>query len=341
VGICAPAGGDLEKLADELGVSSFDVSMTGATAKKAIRSALEDFRPDIMHAHGSRAALFTRLADRKGAQRCVVTLHGLAGAHGTTAPIKRLLERSQLHNTVHFITVCEANHSQAASLGILDPAKTTVVYNGIELLDDLTLAQAREDRILSRMADVDEDTPILLHVGRISKEKNQRNLLKAFSWLHVRRPDANLVMICAGRDRERTALQKYAEKIDIASAIKWLEPQSNLTDLYASCDAFVLPSLWEGLPYTVIEAMAAGAIVVASNVDGIPEAVIDAKTGFLVSPKNPESLSEKLEDALNLTKTQRKQMQENARAAVQQRFMLDDMINKTIAVYEKVMKEHS
>ena len=337
VGVCAPAGGDMRALADELSVQYFDVDVSAGSSKPAIAAAIEAFQPDVVHAHGSRAALFARQADTQGAQRCVVTLHGLQGAHGVGAFAKLALERSVLGRTAHFITVCKANRDQAAKLGILDPAKTTVIYNGVTLPEEAELARMREQRILSNRIKVDEQWPVALHIGRICGEKDQVSLLNAFAWLRARERDAQLAMIATGDARARRKLERIAKKYGIAGAVHFLEPTNDTLPLYASCDLFVLPSVWEGLPYTIVEAMAAGTVVVASDVDGIPEAIVDEVTGFLAPPKDPEVLAQRMEDVLDLTMTQRKHIRENARAGIEQRFMLDDMIDKTIAVYENVV----
>ena len=341
VGICAPAGGDMRVLADALSVPYYDVDVTSRTAKHDMLHALDTFMPDIVHAHGSRAALYARQADAQGAQRCVVTLHGLQGAHGVGAFAKLALERSVLNRTAHFITVCKANRDQAAKLGILDPTMTTVIYNGVELPGESILRDLRETRHLSQLIGVDEKWPVLLHIGRISNEKDQPTLLYAFAWLRAKVPHAQLAMIATGDEHAQNRLRKIVRKLDIEGAVHYLDAHKDTMPLYASCDAFVLPSRWEGLPYTIIEAMAAGAVVIACDVDGIPEAVVDGVTGFLIPPKNPEVLAERLEDALDLTQIQQKQIRENARAGIQQRFMLDDMINKTIAVYEKVVERQA
>jgi glycosyltransferase involved in cell wall biosynthesis len=328
-------------VAKSLDVATFDVDVYSQTAKSTIRQAIEDFNPDIVHAHGSRPALFARQADKFGVRRCVVTLHGLQGAHGIGSFAKLALERNVLENTAHFITVCKANRDQAAKLGVLDLAKTTVIYNGISLPLESDLQQFRQSRYLSQQIGVDEDWPALLHIGRICGEKDQPTLLHAFAWLRAREPHAQLAMIATGDEYAKRKLQRLARKLGIEHAVHYLTTYKDPTALYASCDAFVLPSLWEGLPYTVIEAMAAGAVVVASDVDGIPEAIVNEVTGYLVPPKDPELLAERLEDVIDLSQTQRKHLQENARTGIEQRFMLDDMINKTIEVYKKVIGEQA
>ncbi|MCL2491854.1 MAG: glycosyltransferase [Coriobacteriia bacterium] len=336
VGLCAPAGGDMSALAETLGVRLFNADVRRRAPKPDLEAVLRAFEPDIVHAHGSRAALFARQADELGAKRSVVTLHGLQGAHGFGSFAKLALERSVLDNTAHFITVCKANREQAAELEILDSEKTTVIYNGVLLEELATIEHYRNTRHLSNLIGVDPEFPILLHIGRICAEKDQPTLLNAFAWLRAKEPNAQLAMIATGHENAVQKLRKLVIKLDLDDAIHFLDTHRDPLPLYASCDAFVLPSVWEGLPYTVIEAMAAGALVVASEVDGIPEAVIDGITGMLCQPKEPEKLADILEDALNTTQTQLKQLRENARAGIKQRFMLDDMIKNTISVYERV-----
>ena len=336
VAIAAPAGGAMRELADRLAVPYFEVDVYGRGVRSEILVALDEFKPDIVHAHGSRVALFARQADPRANERCVVTLHGLAGAHGISSFAKLALERRVKDKTAAFITVCRSDRDKADKLGIIDADKATVIYNGVSLPPLEQLNAWYDERVLSHEAGFDPDAPVLFHVGRLSHEKNQQGLLHAFTWLLARERDARLVLICAGSDKARAKLEHLAKKLNIAHAIAWLEPRSDLMPLYASCDAFVLPSLWEGLPYTILEAMAAGAPVVASNVDGIPEAVVPDVTGFLESPHEPEAFAEVLEDALELLEVQRREMGENARAGIGQRFGLERMVDDTVAVYERI-----
>ncbi|MCL2024345.1 MAG: glycosyltransferase family 4 protein [Coriobacteriia bacterium] len=336
VAIAAPAGGAMAVLAGELGAAYFDVDVYGGKARAEIRAALHVFKPDIVHAHGSRAALFARQADLRAAERCVVTLHGLQGAHGFGSFAKLALERRVKDKTAAFITVCKSDRDKAAQLGILDPNKTTVIYNGVPLPPLEQLTRWRDEQVLACEAGFDADAPMLLHVGRLDPEKNQRGLLHAFAWLLARERDARLALVCVGDTAKRAKLEQLAAKLNVTHAVAWLTPRANLTPLYASCDAFVLPSHWEGLPYTILEAMVAATPVVASNVDGIPEAVVPEVTGFLEKPNDSEALAETLEDALNLTGAQRREMGENARAGIEQRFSLERMIDNTVAIYEGV-----
>jgi glycosyltransferase involved in cell wall biosynthesis len=341
LGIAAPAGGDLEALATELGVRYFGLALGGrlsfATVKK-LRAAIDDFAPDIVHAHGTRAASFARLADPKAVQRVVYTLHGIHLDRGRAAFAKLALERVLLPRTAAFICVCQSDLDKGERLRILNPQHSWVVYNGVTPLTPEERARALVAVPAFRTeAGVLDDELLLLHVGRVSSPKNHRLLLNAFASLRQQRDDVRLALIAAGADEERAGLCLWIKERALDSSVRVLPTRDNLAAAYCAADALVLSSEWEGLPYVVLEAANAACPIVSTDVGGIPEAVSSPEEGLLTSAGDVNALAMAFGQICTMSAQQRARMGALAQHHVQRDFTLDAMIEETEAVYHKVL----
>jgi glycosyltransferase involved in cell wall biosynthesis len=141
----------------------------------------------------------------------------------------------------------------------------------------------------------EEETPgYLLFVGRLRIRKGVEVLLEALRSL----PGARLLV--AGDGEHRASLERRAAELDLGSAVRFLGrcDAGRVRGLLRGARALVVPSIYEGMPLVVLEAMEAGVPVIASRVSGIPEVVADGETGWLVPPEDPERLAAALEAAL-------------------------------------------
>lgn len=138
----------------------------------------------------------------------------------------------------------------------------------------------------------------LLFVGRLRIRKGVEVLLEALQDLRSRHPSARLRI--AGDGEHRRRLERRLAELDLGEAVAFLGTcdAGRVRRLLAGAAALVVPSIYEGMPLVVLEAMAAGVPVVASAVSGIPEVVVDGETGWLVPPEDPRALGVALEDVL-------------------------------------------
>ena len=147
--------------------------------------------------------------------------------------------------------------------------------------------------------DASEEPPTIVCVGRLSPEKGQTGLLRAFARLRAKHPDAVLRLVGDGPDRD--ALQELAAELAIDGAVTFagrLPERETLAEI-ARADMLVLPSFMEGLPIVLMEAMALGVPVISSRVAGIPELVSDGKTGLLFAPSDWDELAQCIERLLS------------------------------------------
>lgn len=336
VGLVAPPGGDLALLAANAGIPFHHAEIAGGLSfagRSQLASAIGTFQPDVVHAHGSRAAFYARLADPKAARRVVYTLHGIHVDKAGT-PLRRWalvrVERLLRRRTARFVTVCDANMRAGERLGILDARRTTTVYNGI----DVPGAPQPRGTFRAELG-LSDDTPLALSVGRLTWPKDQATLLRAWALVHDRVPGAVLALVGEGElDAELRAL---AAELGLAESVRFVAPREGLAPAYADADVFVLSSRWEGLPYVVLEAMSFGLPVVSTRVDGIPEAVVDGTSGLLVPPSAPEALASAIAGVLDDPDT-RARMGAAGAAIVAERFGLDRMADELVAVYRGLVR---
>ncbi|MFN3763691.1 MAG: glycosyltransferase family 4 protein, partial [Anaerolineae bacterium] len=290
---------------------------------------------DILHVHGARAALFGRLAAvslGRRRPRIVYTIHGFAAPH-YPPPRRALLlviERALAPFTDRFIAVCHAEREAILSAGVARPEQVRVVWNGI---DTKRFSEVEVDRAMQRVAlGIPPDATVIITVSRLYKPRDFDTLLLAFQRVAAAHPDTQLLIV--GDGPYRPQVERLIGELGLASRVKLAGFRRDIPQLLAASDIFALSTaFWEGLPLTVLEAMAAGLPVVTSDVGGIREAVIPQETGILVSPGDFAAFSEALQELLT-DRPKARAMGLRGRQRVQTFFTVERMVGETVALYE-------
>ena len=210
-----------------------------------------------------------------------------------------------------------------------------VIYNGID--PDLFKPASIEEKVLKKkQLGLNKNDFVLGNVGRMDYWKNQRILIEILPDLKKISPQIKLILVGGGE--EEGNLKKSAIKKGVKNDVIFLGQRSDVNQILKAFDIFVFPSLTEGLPLVVIEAMATGLPIVASHVGGIPELVVNGETGFLVSPASKEEIKEAIIKLLNNPEL-RKEMGQIARKRFETHFSLPQMVQKYIEVYEEVVRK--
>ena len=210
-----------------------------------------------------------------------------------------------------------------------------VIYNGID--PDLFKPASIEEKVLKKkQLGLNKNDFVLGNVGRMDYWKNQRILIEILPDLKKISPQIKLILVGGGE--EEGNLKKSAIKKGVKNDVIFLGQRSDVNQILKAFDIFVFPSLTEGLPLVVIEAMATGLPIVASHVGGIPELVVNGETGFLVSPTSKEEIKETIIKLLNNPEL-RKEMGQIARKRFETHFSLPQMVQKYIEVYEEVVRK--
>jgi glycosyltransferase involved in cell wall biosynthesis len=235
-------------------------------------------RPVVVHANSSKAGILGRLA--AVAARVPVrlfTVHGWAFKAHRGMAARAYLWADRLMSPLTTTTICVAHGERRAGLRARTcrADRTVVVHNGVEL-----------DRP-RRLPGPTTGPVTLVSVGRLRPPKDFTTLVRAMTAVD---PGSARLRI-AGDGPERAALATEVARLGLDRVVELLGTRSDVDDLLAAADLFVLSSDSEGLPMSVLEAMAAGLPVVASAVGGVPELVLDGETGALVPPRDSAALA--------------------------------------------------
>jgi glycosyltransferase involved in cell wall biosynthesis len=243
---------------------------------------LRETNPDIFHVHLNwpLACRHHILAARIfGVPAIVATSHLISDV----SEVRFLLLKQCLQSALvdRYIAVSNEVGERLRWNHRVPKSKIRVIQNGI----GIPAFHRTPDSKLRYTLTGGREQPIVFTPARLHSQKGHLFLLQAVKLA----PDA--LFVFAGEGPERDFLEHYAEEIGVRNRIRFLGHRNDVPQLLASCDLFVLPSLYEGLPLSVLEAMAASKPVIATSIGGTDEAVIDGETGLLVPPENPQSLA--------------------------------------------------
>ena len=249
-------------------------------------------RPDLLHIHHVWPAAdryLAWLAGAAGVPHLVVTEHITGQSH---SPAQRSLKRRELLQADAVTAVCGAVADSLVRDYAVTRQRVRVVPNGADLPDEGVERPAA--RKLRDQFHVGPFRPLWVCPARLESQKGQAVLIEALA--RVRAKGIEFVAVLAGEGSLRGALECQVNEAGLADRVHFAGQVDPLGPLLMACDACVLPSLWEGLPLVVLEALARARPVVASRVGGIPEAVEDGVSGRLVPPGDPAALAAVLED---------------------------------------------
>jgi glycosyltransferase involved in cell wall biosynthesis len=190
--------------------------------------------------------------------------------------------------------------------------------------------------------EIHADDKLILFVGRVVEDKGVLPLVESIEIIKQQIPDVKLIIV-GPHDKtkeQREFYQKLKETIShlsINTSIVFAGVVSNETaiDLYGLCDIFVCPSIWqEPSPMVVVEAMASGKPVIATNVGGLPHRVANGKTGYIVEPNNSTELAARIIELLQNDEL-RIHMGDNAREHVKKFYSIEVIANKYIQLYDQ------
>jgi len=213
-----------------------------------------------------------------------------------------------------------------------DPAKVEVIYNAVDW-SQLQATTARDEMRTS--VGIPLDVPLLGIIARLTEQKAHRVLFDALAG----RPElANVHLAVVGDGHLRRELEQRAGHTGLNGRIHFLGARRDLGNILAAIDVFVMPSLWEGLPLSLVLAMGAGLPVVATRVAGIPEVVQDGVNGVLVSPNDSAELGAALA-ALIGDDTKMALLGMAAKKFVRPRFGVDRYVASMTALYSRLLAE--
>ncbi|GBD17592.1 Alpha-maltose-1-phosphate synthase [bacterium HR27] len=310
---------------------------------------------DVIHAHTwytDLAALWGRLLWERP---YVLTIHSLeplrpwkAEQLGTAYRLSSWMERTAIEAADAVIAVSGATRQDVLRLFAIPPERVHVIHNGI----DIDLYRKTSETSALERAGVDLDRPYVLFVGRITRQKGIVHLLDAVRFL---RPDVQVVLLAGQPDTPELAQAvetRVAELRAQRSGIVWIPemlPRSDVIQFYSHATVFCCPSVYEPFGLINLEAMACECPVVASDVGGIPEVVVDGETGILVhvevdpergEPIDPQGFARDLAAAIQRivdNPSLRERLGRNGRARVEQHFSWRAVAQRTLDLYRRLV----
>lgn len=284
----------------------------------ALRRFLDDFRPAVVHTHNPLVHHYGVWAGRRARVPLIVsTVHGI-GNIGGSIKSDAVFAASCLA-TDSIVAVCRMARDRFAAHPLLPAYKLRTVYNGIPLEPYLAIPP-----LPGPLPAPSPSRPLVFGaVGRLVPVKDHATLLRAFALLATQHTHCRLEFLGGGILRD--GLQRLACELGLAGRVVFQGERAETRDFYESIDVYVMSSVSEGLPMTLLEAMASARPIVSSAVGGIPELVEGARAGWLCPPSSAEAMAASLASALTAPDLAARGIR--ARHLVQQCGSLDAMVS--------------
>lgn len=245
-------------------------------------------RARVLHVHGYAAADFGRLAARAVGAKLVLHEHF---ADPRMPSYQALADRLLRGRTDGAIAVSRSTAEFLVNERFVPAERVRVIWNGAPLDEFAPVSPDRALRVRRELG-IPDAAPVVGTIGRLNAQKGHRFLLDAARRLVPRFPDARLLV--AGDGDLADALRQQAERLGIQGRVAFAGHRTDVPDLLGALDVFCLPSLYEGTPLALFEAMASGRAIVSTAVDGCREVLEDGVTGLLVPPSDPDALASAL-----------------------------------------------
>lgn len=231
------------------------------------------------------------------------------------------------------ISECEASRKHLVEKLSYPDSTTITIHNGVDIAG-WSISQKDRERHRKDLHLTEKDI-LIGSVGRLDEQKGHVYLLEAVAKLKASHPVKCAII---GQGPLKSHLESMIRKLHLQEDVFLIGERGNIPSWLSALDIFALPSLWEGLPNALLEAMAIGLPVVATRVDGIPEAISHEISGALCEPKDSQSLFIPLQDLI-VDADYRQRLGECARLVVNEHFKLVDMLQKYEEAYLRVIDD--
>ncbi len=282
------------------------------------KKVIKEFSPDVIHSHMIHANIFARINHLSFRHiQLICTAHN-SNEGGRV--------RMLAYKFTNFLSNLNTNVSKEASASLISKGafnshNLITIYNGIDL---------KKFNFLNKDIGLN-DHLFFLSIGRFNDQKDYPNLFNAISILKTRL-NKKIKFYIAGDGELRTQLEQLIFELEISDCVVLLGKRSDIPSLLNKADYFILSSKHEGLPTVVIESMACGTFVIATDCGGSAEIMGD--TGILVTPQNSEALAQALINAINKTSLEIKDNNLKARKRVEELFSLEKSVEKWLKIYK-------
>jgi glycosyltransferase involved in cell wall biosynthesis len=338
--VAAHPGGKLEDIVRRAGLPFLPVDMSRKVNFKTIShlSRLISMNEiHIVHSMGARADFAARMAcTRKPSTAVVCTAAMLIEGFDVgflKKTIYKIADQYSARYVTKFIAVSKALRDRLVKERGISPDRVSVIYNGVELDQyDPRLYSAEKARL---SLGIEDNYPIIGTIGRLVYQKGLPYFLKAAERVYSKKKEVRFVIIGNGPDE--ASLKQLADSLGITHACTFAGPRFDIHRLLSTFHIFVLPSLLEGLPRVVIEAMAMARPIIATDIDGVREQINHNQTGLLVKPADSELLAKAIMEILT-DEHKANSLASKARKQAEKKFDLKLTINKVENLYQELFE---
>lgn len=297
---------------------------------KDICRLIKEHNIKVVRTHQYHANLYGRLAAHKAEVPCVV-----ASIHNTYTRDKkfhrRLINRFLARFTDRIIAVSGKVRDDILMYDHISPDKVEVIHNGV----DIDIFSNQDGKVKRSEFGIPEDTVVIGNVGRLAEAKGQRYLLEALAVLKDKFPMIRLLI--AGDGPLMKELKGYAETLGIKQNVLFLGMRRDIPALLSVMDIFVLPSLWEGLPNALLEAMAGSRPIIAADIPAFREIIDSKDVGILIPPGDSAALAEALSLLLE-ERSLRETMGRNAKQRCLSLFDIKAVVGAYTGLFEAILR---
>ncbi|MFA6320562.1 MAG: glycosyltransferase [Candidatus Omnitrophota bacterium] len=294
------------------------------------RNIIKEFSPEIIHFHNVTPFFYGTIGARlAGVKNIVLTQHGSMGKSKRMGFALQVLSRF----ASKAVAVSQNTRDYLMQLYKIDPAKIVTIENGV---DERVNAknQAKRSEMRSRLGIKNEF--VIGSVARLSPEKDHATLFRAFAEVDKRIKQVKLVVVGDGSLKEE--LMNLSRELGIEKDVIFAGAQSDIPSFLNTFDLFVMSSYREGMPLTILEAMAVELPVVATDVGDIRKMLKDGETGLLVPPRDPMAIADAVIKILSDEKM-RDEMGKGGRRRMEEKFGLNVMSEKYAELYTELVKK--
>lgn len=299
-------------------------------------------QPDIVHLNSSKigalgaiAAATHKLQTKNHRLKTIFTVHGWAFNEDRNFLAKMLIFVSQWLTSFlcdRVIVISRHDYRQALKIPLLKQEKFALITIGVDIRPEYFLRKEEARKMLSKMIgeDIKKNDLVVGAIAELTRNKGLSYLVESIKDLKVTLP--NLKCIIIGDGDERAAIRNQIGLLGLEKDVHLVGFLPEAGKYIRSFDIFALPSLKEGLPYVILETMAAGLPVVATSVGGVPDLIDHERTGLLVGAKNQAAFAEAIEKALSQKNS--KNTKKTYDDKLQKNFSLAKMVLNTLKLYE-------
>lgn len=330
--LCLFRPGWLQEQSESRGVRTFVIPTQGMTDWRwalQFKRLLEQEKIDLIHAHEFDANTQGAFVAALAGLPMVATIHG---KNYFWEKLRRRLAYRWVSRNATMVAVSEDLKQFIVEKVGVSPSQVKVLYNGVDVFpncDSIEVGECRKELGLP------PSHQIVGVVGNLYPVKGHQYLIDSIPAVLSKCPNTSFVF--AGRGELEAELRGQVHRLGLDARVFFLGLRQDIPRILSVIDVFVLPSLSEGLSMAILEAMIAGKPVVATQVGGNPELVLDGETGFLIPPRDSQALAASLTTLL-MNKQQAEQFGERGKRRAERQFSLQNMVCAYQALYDECIR---